>query len=73
MVLKGSASSWHAESCQTRDQSYVLCINRWILIHCATREDPPLSLIADNLQLILFWGELHCVFIVVVRLSEQIQ
>ena len=69
----GLAALQHVGSSWTRDRTCVPCIGRRILIHCATREDPPLSLIADNLQLILFWGVLHYVFIVVLGLSEQIQ
>ena len=29
----------HVESSWTRDPTHILCIGRWILIHCATRED----------------------------------
>ena len=31
----------HVESSWTRDGTRVPCICTWILIHCATREDPP--------------------------------
>ena len=30
----------HVASSQTRDQTRVLCIGRWILISCATKEVP---------------------------------
>ena len=29
---------WHVESSWTSDRTHVLCIGRWILIHCTTRE-----------------------------------
>ena len=32
------------ESSQTRDRIHVLCVGRWILIHCATREAPTESI-----------------------------
>ena len=35
----GLAVPQHVESSWTRDPTHTLCIGRWILIHCATRED----------------------------------
>ena len=38
----GLVAPWHVESSQTRDRTCVLCIGRWILIHCTTKEVPHL-------------------------------
>ena len=34
----GLVALWHVGSSQTRDQTRVPYIGRWILIHCTTRE-----------------------------------
>ena len=34
----GLAAPQHVESSQTRDQTRIPCIGRWILIHCSTGE-----------------------------------
>ena len=47
----GLVAPWHVGSSQTRDQTCVPCIGRWILNHCATREVPE-NLFA-SLQVIL--------------------
>lgn len=44
----GLAVLWHAESFQTRDQTCVSCVGRWILYHWAIRE--ALSLSSDALS-----------------------
>ena len=31
---------WHVESSWPRDQTHIPCIDRWILIHCASRKVP---------------------------------
>ena len=36
----GLAAPWHMGSSWTRARTRVLCIGRWILNHCATREAP---------------------------------
>ena len=37
----GLAAPGHVESPQTRDQTHVPCVGRWIFNHWATREVPP--------------------------------
>ena len=38
--LEGLVALGHVESTQTRDGTQVLCIGRWVLIDCSTREVP---------------------------------
>ena len=38
----GLVALWHVESSWTRDGIHVHCIGRWVLIHCATGEVPPI-------------------------------
>ena len=34
----GFVIPWHVGSSQTRDQTHVPCVDRWIPMHCATRK-----------------------------------
>ena len=34
----GLVAPWHVESSWTRDRTCVLCVGRWIINHCTTRE-----------------------------------
>ena len=43
----GLVAPQHVESSQTRDPTCVLCIDRRILIHCATRESPLIRSLED--------------------------
>ena len=36
--LMGHIAPWHVESSKTRDWTHMLCIDRWIFIHCTSRE-----------------------------------
>ena len=40
MAQWAPAAPWHVESSPTRDQTFVPCAGRQILLHCATREVP---------------------------------
>ena len=48
----GLAAPWHVEFPQTRDQTRVPCIGRWIFIHCTTKE---LHLFFFNLYFKILW------------------
>ena len=37
----GFVTQWQVESSQTRDQTHISCIGRWILNHWTTRKVPP--------------------------------
>ena len=45
--ITGPAALPHVGSSQTRDPTCVLCIDRRILIHCATRESPLIRSLED--------------------------
>ena len=45
----GSVAPQYVKSSLTRDQTRVPCIGRWILIHWATREVPPVVLIFQKI------------------------
>ena len=50
----GLIALWHVGSSQTRAQTHVPCIGRWILNHCATRETPIISL--NKLSALFFFS-----------------
>ena len=60
----GLVAPQHVESPQTRDQTHVLCIGRWIPIHCATKK--VLSILDDRIFAVLFT---HVYFTYSVKLS----
>ena len=47
----GLVAQRHVESCQTRDQTGVPCIARWILNHWTTREAPGTVLRVDGMMM----------------------
>ena len=48
MWCMGIAAPWHVESSQTRDQTQVPCVGRWILNHWTTREVPRMGVLKDQ-------------------------